>query len=419
MKYGCIAEKLSHSFSKDIHNRLFDYSYELCEVAKEDLDRFMREKDFLAINVTIPYKEAVIPYLDEISPIAKSIGAVNTIVNRNGKLFGYNTDFSGLSALMARSQISPAGKKVLILGSGGTSKTAYAVAQQLGCSEAYRVSRSGRDGCITYETAATRHSDAQLIINTTPCGMYPHIGESPINLEDYPALEAVMDAVYNPLRSKLICDALEKGLKATGGLYMLVAQAAYAAEKFIDQCVPSEKIDEVYQQLRTLKENIVLIGMPGSGKTTVGKALAEAMNMEFTDTDLLITEKDGRSIPQIFAQSGEAFFRNLEHQVIRETALRQGCVIATGGGAVLRKENMDILKENGRLYFLDAPLSALLPTDDRPLSSNFSDLQHRYEERYDLYCNACDRRVSRNPIPETVTTICEDFKHENLSTERT
>lgn len=419
MKYGCIAEKLSHSFSKEIHNKLFDYPYELREVAKEDLDSFMRNRDFCAINVTIPYKEAVIPYLDEISPTAKSIGAVNTIVNRGGKLYGYNTDFSGLCALLDRCNISPKGKKVLILGSGGTSKTAYAVAQHLGCRAVYRVSRSGRDGCITYQEAVKLHNDAELIINTTPCGMYPSLGESAVSPEDYPALEAVVDAVYNPLRSKLVCDALEKGLKATGGLFMLVAQAAYAAEKFIGETVLPAKIEDVYQQLRTAKENIVLIGMPGCGKTTIGKELAMALNMEFIDTDEQIVEKDGRPIPQIFSESGESYFRDLETQVILETAKRQNCVIATGGGAVLRKINADMLKENGRVYFLDAPLEALLPTDDRPLSSNRADLERRYTERYDIYCSTCHRRIPRAAIQNTVTTICEDFKHEDLSTQRT
>ena len=413
MIYGCIAEKLSHSFSKEIHSKLYDEPYTLREVPKAELDSFMRTRDFQAINVTIPYKEAVIPYLDEISPIARDIGAVNTIVNKDGRLYGYNTDFMGLSALIRRTGITITDRKVLVLGSGGTSKTAYAVAKHMGCTEVYRVSRSGKDGCITYEEALRRHNDAQILINTTPCGMYPNLGGSAVALKDYPMVQGVVDAVYNPLRSQLVCDALQKGIAATGGLYMLVAQAVYAVEKFKDISIPASRIEDIYTELAGTKENIVLIGMPGCGKTTVGTALTQALGMEFLDTDAMIVAKDGRAIPTIFSQDGEARFRDMESEAVREAAKQQHCIIATGGGAVLRKENMDILRQNGRIYFIDRPLEALLPTDDRPLSSDRQALKKRYTERYGLYCAACDRHIRTTETPEQViSAIREDFTNE-------
>lgn len=415
MKYGLIAKKLSHSFSKEIHGKLFDYSYQLWEIPQEELDSFMRRKDFAAINVTIPYKEAVIPYLDEITQTAKKIGAVNTVVNRNGKLIGDNTDFSGMCALIQRAGIVLADKKVLVLGSGGTSKTAVAVAQHLGCKEVYRVSRNGRDGCITYQQAAEKHCDAQILINTTPCGMYPNINESAVEVGDYPALGGVVDAVYNPLRSKLVCDAREKGIPAIGGLYMLVAQAAYAAEKFVGQSVPEEKIQAVYREMLDKKQNIVLVGMPSCGKSTVGKALAEMLGAEFIDTDQVIVDNDGRAIPEIFSQEGEHGFRDLETAAIRQVATHQHAVISTGGGAILRRENMQLLRQNGRIYFIDRPLEALETTSDRPLSCNRQDLERRYQERYNIYLAACDRHIQSDSVIEhVVKAIKEDFEDENF-----
>lgn len=420
MKYGLIAQKLSHSFSKEIHGKLFDYEYTLQEIPPEELDAFMRCREFAAINVTIPYKEAVIPYLDEISDTARNIGAVNTIVNKDGRLIGYNTDFSGMVALIRQVGIVLKDKKVLVLGSGGTSKTAMAVARHLQCREVYRVSRSGREDCITYQQAAKCHSDAQILINTTPCGMYPNLDKSAVEAADYPALEGVVDAVYNPLCSKLVCDALERGIPAVGGLYMLVAQAVYAAEKFVDKTVPEEKIQEVYRQMMAQKQNIVLIGMPGCGKTTAGKALAQALGADFIDTDQEIVEQDGRTIPQIFQQEGEQGFRDLETAAIARVAARQHAVIATGGGAVLRKENMHLLRQNGRIYFIDRSLDMLETTPDRPLSCNRQDLERRYRERYDIYLASCHRHIpGDSAIEHVVQVIKEDFENENFGDQRT
>ena len=409
MEYGLIGEKLGHSFSKEVHNRLFDYNYELKEIPKDEIDSFFKQKDFKAINVTIPYKQTVIPYLDFISDIAKEIGAVNTVVNKNGKLYGYNTDFLGLKALIEKNNIAIKGKKVLILGSGGTSKTALAVAKSFEAKEAYVVSRNAPEGTITYSQALENHTNAQVIINTTPCGMYPNINDSALDISKFNRLEGVVDAIYNPLRSKLVCDALNIGITAVGGLYMLVSQAAYAAEKFIDKAVDISKVDEIYNSLLNNKQNIVLVGMPGSGKTTVGKILAEKLDLEFVDTDDIIVKKYG-DITGIFKNSGEKVFRDYEAEVIKDVSALQGKIIATGGGAILRKENVDLLKRNGKIYFLDRPLSDIVATADRPLSSNRADLEKRYNERYDKYLSCADERILVSGTANNVAnTILEDI----------
>jgi len=409
MTYGCIGEKLGHSFSREIHERLADYTYELKELIPEELISFMQKKEFSAINVTIPYKQDVIPYLYEISPQAKAIGAVNTIVNRNGRLYGYNTDFFGMRALILRAGIEVRGKKVLILGSGGTSRTARAVAKDLNAREILVVSRAGKEG-ITYEEACQKHRDAEILINTTPCGMYPNIRTVPLDVADYPNLEGVVDAVYNPLRTELVLQAQERGIPAVCGLYMLVAQAAFAVELFLDTTVPEEKIEAVFRSLTAAKENIVLTGMPGSGKTTVGNQLKKKLCKPFWDTDLLLTERAGRTPAEIINSDGEPAFRDLESAVIRDIAAENGGIIATGGGAVLRDENIKELKRNGRIYFLDRPLEEILPTDDRPLSGNRELLQKRYNERYARYCATADHIISLASVPDEVCEqIIEDM----------
>ncbi len=407
MEYGCIGEKLTHSFSAEIHPKLFDYKYELKEIAQEDLDAFMKAKDFKAINVTIPYKQAVIPYLDFIDDTGKEIGAVNTVVNKNGLLYGFNTDFLGLKALIQKAEIEIKDKKVLILGSGGTSLTARAVTKDMGAKEVYRLSRKETEGCITYEDAYKNHTDAEIIINTTPCGMFPDISKTAIDIDSFPCLTGVVDAVYNPLRSELVLKALNKGIKAVGGLYMLVSQAAFAAEKFVEKEITEEKINNVFGEMLREKENIVLIGMPSSGKTTVGKILAESLGKAFVDTDCEIVNLVGKSIPEIFSLMGEESFRQMESKAIGVIAARQGVVIATGGGAVLRSENIENLKKNGRVYFLDRPLESLITTDDRPLSSNRVDLERRYRERYQIYKNSCDFSVCGNKSAEEFANIIE------------
>ncbi len=402
MKYGLIGERLGHSYSKIIHGMLGDYEYELREIAKDELDGFMKAKDFLGINVTIPYKQAVIPYLDEIDESAKSIGAVNTIVNRGGKLYGYNTDFYGMKALFAHAGIDAAGCKAVILGSGGTSKTARAVLCDLGAKEILRVSRSGKDGAITYSEMAEKHLDAEIVVNTTPQGMYPDIFDMPTALLNLKNPRGVIDAIYNPLRTMTVMEGRSYGAKAEGGLYMLAAQAVRASEIFLDTHYPEETTEEIYKKLVNQKENIVLIGMPASGKTTVGKILADRLGRRFVDTDEEIVRLTGMSISDIFKNEGEWAFRQMEQEVIERLAGENSLVIATGGGAALRARNMIALRLNGRIFFIDRPLEALVPTEDRPLSSDRESIEKRYNERYSIYCNRCDERIDADCSAEEV-----------------
>ena len=412
MQYGCIGEVLRHSFSAEIHPLLSSAAYELCEVAREDLERFMEQRDFLGINVTIPYKQAVIPFLFSIDEQAKQIGAVNTVVNRDGLLYGYNTDFYGLRALLSHLGADLSGKKTVILGTGGTSLTAMAVAKSLGAGEILRVSRSAKDGCITYELLHEKHTDAQILIDTTPSGMYPHADECMVDLSVFDRLECVADAVYNPLRTELILRARERGIPAEGGLYMLVAQAVRASEIFHDCTYPEGTVDRIWKQLMRKKENIVLIGMPGSGKTTVGRILSQKLNREFCDTDEEITQKYGQTPSEIISKNGEAAFRQMESDVIRDLVSgKWGAVIATGGGAILKQENERMLRRNGRIYLLDRPLEKLIPTGDRPLSCDRETLKRRYEERYARYHEAADVVIA-DPASATLAAKCirEEFE---------
>ena len=400
MEYGLIGEHLPHSFSKIIHEKLAPYSYELHELRPDEVDSFMRGKEFKGINVTIPYKQTVIPYLDEISDQARSIGAVNTVVNRNGRLCGYNTDYFGMKSLIERLGIDPAGKKVLILGTGGTSKTAFAVATDMGASEVYKVSRTGKEGVPTYEEAYERHTDAQIIINTTPCGMYPAIDDCPLDLSRFPDLCGVIDAIYNPLRTVLILEAQKRGIPAEGGLYMLVVQAVYAAELFADRKIESEKTDQVFKEILNSKRNIVLSGMSLAGKTTLGTLLAKKLDRVLEDTDQMIIRKEQRPITEIFATDGEKYFRDLETEMARILAPQNGLVIATGGGLILRPENVDALKKNGCIIFLDRPFNQILPADDRPLANTKEKVAALLEKRYPIYKATCDESITNDLTPE-------------------
>lgn len=409
MNYGLIGEKLGHSFSAEIHGAL-GYEYELKELKAEEIEAFMRAADFKGINVTIPYKQTVMPYLDSIDEGALAIGAVNTVVNRGGVLYGYNTDFYGMLALLKRLGVEPGGKKTLILGTGGTAKTATAVVKALGGTKAYKVSRRPGDGVITYEEAYRNHADAAYIINTTPVGMYPGTDGCPVDITPFTGLLAVADAVYNPLRTTLVQKALARGIRAEGGLYMLVAQAVAAAERFHDTSYDKGVTEEIYHSLYCKKENIVLIGMPGSGKSTIGSLLAEQTGKSFVDTDTLVEEAAGKAISQIFAEEGEAAFRTLETAAIKGAAAQGGLVIATGGGAILREENVAALKQNGRLYYLNRPLEQLLPTEDRPLARDVESIKKRYAERSTLYPAAADIVIDNSTTPtEGAEAIIKEF----------
>lgn len=436
MKYGLIGEHLSHSYSREIHAKIGAYPYELCELAPTELDAFFAAREFDAINVTIPYKQSVIPYLAKISPAAKKIGAVNTVVNRGGVLYGYNTDFEGMCSLAAHAGVDMAGKKVLILGTGGTSRTAAAVAGSLGAARVIRVSRSERDGAVSYERAIRDHRDAGVLINTTPVGMYPNTDGTPIALVPFQRLDGVLDAIYHPLRTEFILEAEERGIPAEGGLRMLVRQAVAAAELFFDGKIPvfdektrpsgteipafsgrsrpsstetpisggaRELAERITREMLAEKRNLVLIGMPGAGKSTVGRRVAKRLGKPFFDTDEEILQRIGMPIADFFAARGEAAFRDLESDVIRTLSAKSGAVIATGGGAILRRENVRELKKNGLSVFLDRDPARIVPTADRPLSSGREALQKLYSERYSRYLFAADRRVEANGDVESVT----------------
>ena len=400
MEFALLGEKLGHSFSPQIHRALAGCDYQLLPTPPEAVADLFRRRDFRGLNVTIPYKQTVMPLCDEIDPRAAAIGAVNTVVNRGGRLTGYNTDIDGLIYLARRTGVDMAGKKVVILGSGGTSRTARAAAGELGAAEIVTVSRGGEDN---YETLS-RHADAQVLLNTTPVGMYPNCGVSPVSLDAFPHLEGVLDVVYNPLRTALLLEARERGLPCSCGLPMLVAQAWRAEELFTGSAIPAETVEAVLAGLTAQLENVVLIGMPGCGKSTVGRALARRQGKAFLDLDRLIEERAGKSIPAIFAQEGEEAFRTLESWAVREAGARTGCVISTGGGVVTRAENCAPLRQNGVIIHLTRPLDRL-PTAGRPVSQS-TDLQTLWERRRGLYAAFADRTVDNGgPLEETLDTI--------------
>lgn len=420
MEYGLIGEKLGHSFSKIIHEKLADYTYELCPLAKDELDAFMTAKQFKAINVTIPYKQDVIPYCDVLDDSAKRIGVVNTIVNRDGKLFGYNTDFAGFLYNLNAHGITLKDKKVMICGSGGTCKTVTAVAEYMGAKEILVVSRSKKENAVTYEECI-RHKDVDVVVNASPKGMYPNNGESPLDLSNFPNCKAVVDVIYNPLKTRLLQQAEQLGMKAVNGLEMLVAQAKFAVEHFLSTEIENDKIDQITLELLKQLTNIVLIGMPSSGKTLTGQALCKYIDKTVVDTDAVIVERSGMSIKEMFAQHGETYFRQWEHDVIEEFSKQNGLIIATGGGAIKNEENIQNLKQNGVVMFIDRDLEHLLVTDDRPLSKDTNAVAKLYEERYPLYTKYGDLRVPNNypmeisqqELDELMNTILEGY-HEIL-----
>ena len=411
MKYGLIGEKLGHSFSKEIHERIADYKYELCEVAKDDFDEFFKNRDFISINVTIPYKEKVIPYLDYIDDIALSIGAVNTVVNKDGKLYGYNTDYYGLKSLIEKRNIDVENKKVLILGTGGTSKTATAVVKTLGAKQIIYASINGEIGTFTYEEVLEKHIDAEVIINTTPCGMYPNNDGLLIDTNLFKNLIGVVDVVYNPLLTTILQNAKANNLKYASGLYMLVSQAVYASAIFQDTEVSHDLIDEVFEEIYFQKQNIVLIGMPTCGKTTIGKELADKLDKTFVDVDALIEEEIQMPISEFLNKDNEKDFRDIEEKIVERIAKMNNLIISTGGGVIKRQVNIERLKKNGVVVFIDRDVNLLMPASDRPLSSNLNDLKKLYNERYEIYKMAADIVVKNNTkINDVITKIIEEVK---------
>ncbi|MFR6609215.1 MAG: shikimate kinase [[Clostridium] innocuum] len=412
MRYGLIGEKLGHSFSKDIHERIADYTFDLIPLSKEEFKTFMEKKEFTALNVTIPYKKDVIPYLDEMDEHAKAIGAVNTIVNRDGKLKGYNTDFTGFLYMVKKHNVHMEGKKVLIIGNGGASAAIQAVVQHESAGSMVIVDVVPGNGAISYDEMFSSHLDAEIIINTSPIGMYPRIGNAPIDISMFHKCEAVLDVIYNPILTRLCFEAQEMDIKRVNGLEMLIAQAKQSVEFFLDKSIDDQIIDDIYQDMLRERCNIVLIGMPSAGKTTIGKMLENRMQKEFIDLDDIIIEKAGKSIPEIFEESGEAGFRAIETEAAIEVSKLNNKIIATGGGTIKHKVNMDYLRQNGITIFIDRDVDKLISSDpNRPLSKSTDALEKMHAERLPLYQKyAAYVAVNNSDIESTVTEIEEAYR---------
>lgn len=401
---GLLGEKLVHSFSPRIHQELGGYEYRLYEKSLQELDAFLKSGDFDGLNVTIPYKQTVIPYCAGLSPRAQAIGSVNTLVRRaDGSLWGDNTDYDGFSAMLEQANISLDGKKALVLGSGGTSRTVQAVLRDCGASVVV-ISRSGPDSYDNLD----RHADARLVVNTTPVGMYPKNGAAALDIRRFPRCEAVLDVVYNPARTRLMLDAEACGIPAFGGLLMLVEQARRAAEIFTGNQIDAAVTGRLTAKLARETQNIALIGMPGCGKTTVGRALADLLGRPFYDADEQIETRAGRKIPDIFAQDGEAAFRRLETEVLAELSRQSGAVIATGGGVVTREENRDLLRQNSTIVWLQRDLHSL-PLAGRPVSQS-RPLDELAAERMPLYRAWSDAAVEVCGPEETARAIQRELK---------
>ena len=403
-KLGLIGEKLGHSFSPAIHTKLGTPDYSLFELKPEELETFLERGDFDGLNVTIPYKKAVIPYCAELTEQAKRIGSVNTIIRRaDGTLLGHNTDYDGFLYMIHSSGVEVQGKKCLILGTGGASLTVRTVLEDLSAGETVFISRTGENNYQNLD----RHADARIIVNTTPVGMYPRNGEAPLNVRAFPALEGVFDLIYNPARTRLMLDAERLGIPAVNGLGMLVAQAKAASERFRDIAIPDHVVEDITREIEKQTKNLILVGMPGCGKSTIGRKLAARLDRPLVDTDEEIVKRIGCTIPEYFASHGEEEFRKREHEVLRDFSGRSGQIIATGGGIVTRPENMDPLRENSMVVFLRREIGTL-PTRGRPISQS-NDLHELYEKRRPLYEAAADVTVDNVVLSHTVTEILKLF----------
>lgn len=406
LKCGLLGEKLGHSYSPQIHSMLADYEYKLFEKSPEELEDFLKSGEFDGLNVTIPYKKSVMPYCAELSPTAAQIGSVNTIVRRSdGSLYGDNTDAFGFENLIVHNGIEVKGKKALVLGTGGASVTAQAVLKNLGASEVVVISRKGEDN---YENIA-KHADAEIIANTTPVGMYPNNGKAAVDLTQFPKLSGVLDVVYNPARTALLLQAEKLCIPCAGGLYMLVSQAKRSCELFTGKSIPDSEIDRIERVLSHRMQNIVIIGMPGSGKTAVSTMLAERLGRKIFDTDTIVSEKAGMTIPEIFAAQGEAGFRKLETEATAEVGKLSGNIISTGGGVVTVADNYELLHQNGVIVWIERDTNKLA-RDGRPISLS-SDLNELYAARLPLYEHFADIKSDNNgDINDTVNAIMEMIK---------
>ncbi len=397
---GLIGKTLGHSYSKELHAVFGDYEYELYAVDEEKAAEMIKSEEFSGLNVTIPYKELAYSLCDVVSDDAKSAGSVNTVIHRDGKLCGFNTDIFGFRYMINRAGIDISGKKVLILGSGGTSKTVQTVAKSLGA----QFSVVSRNGDVNYENVYDL-SDTEVIINTTPVGMYPKNGDCPITLSRFPKCEGVVDVIYNPIKTALLNEAARLGIKNTNGLLMLAAQGKRASEIFFDSEISDGLIEKAAHLMERKYANVVLVGMPGSGKSTVGRLVASALGRRFVDSDEVIAER-GKTPAEIICESGESAFREVEMQTLAELGRERSLVVATGGGAVEREENYLPLSQNGRIYLINRDIENLA-RDGRPLSA---DTQALYESRKEKYARFADVAVDNNESPEECAKkIIEDF----------
>lgn len=395
MEFGLLGEHLGHSFSPAIHRQLGGYDYQLVELSPDQVGPFLQKGNFRGLNVTIPYKKTVMAYCRELSPAAERIGSVNTIVRRpDGTLYGDNTDYDGFRYLLQSAGAQVRGKKVLVLGSGGASLTVRAVLADLHAGDVVTISRSGPDHYGNLD----RHRDADYIVNTTPVGMYPNTGISPVDLDQFPHCQGVFDLIYNPAKTQLLLDGERRGMLWANGLGMLVAQARAAAERFLGTKIPEERVSEITADMEKRTRNLLLIGMPGCGKTTIGQELARRLNRPLEDVDQRIVETAGRPIPEIFAQEGEEGFRIREHRALCEVSKESGRVIACGGGIVTRKENWDPMRQNSTVIYLRRDLS-LLPTSGRPMSQA-NPVEKLYRQRAPLYEQLADLMVDNQGTPE-------------------
>ena len=403
--YGLIGEKLGHSFSPALHRKLGDYSYRLFELKPDELGDFLRTAGFDGLNVTIPYKKAVMEYCSDLTDQARRIGSVNTIVRRpDGTLLGHNTDYDGFCWLLRSAGAEVQGKKCLVLGSGGASLTVQTVLRDWGAGQVVVISRSGEHNYANL----SRHADAQLLVNTTPVGMYPNTGESPVDLDLFPKLEGVFDLIYNPAGTELLLAAEDRGINCRGGLGMLTAQAKAASERFMDRVRPDSCVEQICKELERETKNVTLIGMPGCGKTSIGRVLAEKLDRPFLDLDEELEKRAGRTIPDLFREQEEEVFRQLEHEVLCDAAKGSGMVIATGGGVVTRRENNHPLRQNSTLVWIRRELREL-PVQGRPISQK-QDPETLYRSRKPLYEELAELTVENIGIEETAEEIIRRMK---------